>query len=338
VQQKTTVIVGDEPDLSSHSPIGKHDFLNENKLNDNLNKFENDKKKLQLIKMLSTKEFLENKYIDQNFSEIIVDDFNDAFGKTILDDKNFIEKIKPYLFDALKRISRFTKIKSTILEYANKNDKDSEFYSFFNKLNERDLVCALIECVNENSKAKLAKQIAKNDYALPLAYSVYNFKKDCLELKLSFKIFDEVLCFTYRPLAIFSGTKNAVYRGKTSLIPFIFDGMSQDLSIFSSKSNYEANKNNVDIICNEETCDSWVIADFHSEVENEQAKNLLKSFGAFSTLHVINVTFDDFNELGEPQSELKEMLEWYKGFYSSNKKSPHVILLFRDYLTFILPK
>ena len=108
--------------------------------------------------------------------------------------------------------------------------------------------------------------------------------------------------------------------------------MSQELSIFSSKSNFEASKNNVDIICNEETCDSWVIADFHSEVENEQAKNLLKSFGAFSTLHVINVTFDDFNEVGEPEHELKDILEWYKGFYNSKKKSPHVILLFRDYL------
>ena len=78
------------------------------------------------------------------------------------------------------------------------------------------------------------------------------------------------------------------------------------MSVFTSKSKYHANENNIDIICNEETCDQWVIVDFHSVVEN-QAKNLLKSFGAYATLHVINVTFEDFDELGHAKVELKEI-------------------------------
>ena len=155
---------------------------------------ENDIKKLKLIKMLSTLSHDENNWIDSNFSEIILDDFSVFFNKKVLEEQNFITNLKPYLFDALKRISRLTKIKSVILEYTNQNDEEQNAnFEFLNKLDERDLVCALIECVNPKSRVKLGKLIVKNDYPLPLSYSMYNFRNECLELKISFDVFDEVL-------------------------------------------------------------------------------------------------------------------------------------------------
>ena len=61
-------------------------------------------------------------------------------------------------------------------------------------------------------------------------------------------------------------------------------------------------------------------------------KNLLKSFGAYATLHVINVTFEDFNENGQAKVELKEILEWYKSINIADVSPTKIILLFRDYL------
>ena len=55
---------------------------------------ENDKKKLKLMKTLTTKEIAANTAIDENFSEIILDELPDKFNKKYLDGNNFVSKIQ----------------------------------------------------------------------------------------------------------------------------------------------------------------------------------------------------------------------------------------------------
>jgi hypothetical protein len=282
--------------------------------------------KIETIKiLLNNKIDIFDSKIDINFTSIIVNETCEQEIGQILESKISLSNfLKPFMFDALKRFNRLSDIKKKILNFS---VNGIEKWNFLNNLEERDLVCALIESVNKISKRKLGALIVKNDYPLPLIYPKFNIFSKIAELEnVSFDLFQEILYITSRPLACVSGTKNAVFKGKTSIIPFIFNGLHEERSVFISKSNFPCNENCIDIICNEDTCD-WIIADFHSKVETHQAKSLLKSFAAYSSIHVINATIEDFNKDGEPIDELKELLI----FHVSLTAKSFIIILLRDF-------
>ena len=288
-------------------------------------------KKLKIIKALTPKSISLSDIVDSNFNSVILDTISsDVLVECFKNENCMTATLKPFMFDSLKRFHRLSKIKTSILKYLNKNQMNEQF-SFLNETEERELVCALLQSVNPKSKSKLGTLISKNDYPLPLMFSKYNFADSKIELELSFDTFQEVLCLTNKPLAIVSGTKNTIFKGKSSLIPLLFNGLHEEKSIFKSKINCLSKKNNIDIICNEETSKEWVIADFHSQIETNEAKLLLKSFSAYSTLHVINVSIEDFDESGRPLDELKELLEWYKSIYVKSRIQCLIILLIRDF-------
>jgi hypothetical protein len=156
------------------------------------------------------------------------------------------------MFDALKRFNRLQLLKLNILK-AGSNVTSANL----NYLEERDLICGLIESLrNQKSKARLATLVIKNDYPLPLVYSMYNYNKNQIETKRCFDLSEDVLCLTTRPLAIVSETQNCLFKGKSSLIPHMFDGMHKELSVFRSSIETKFKNNNIDLICNQENGNS----------------------------------------------------------------------------------
>lgn len=268
--------------------------------------------------------------LDKHFLTIITDQLNESHVGNGLSNGNLIEKIKPFMFDSLKRYNRLTGIISSILTYANTND---EQWGFMSLIEDRSLLSALIQTVNKSSRAKLGTLIVKNDYPVPLLFSKYNnLSNECssnnkVENELCFELLDSELCRTYKPLAVVSGSSSACFRGKTTLIPFLFEGLHPEYSVLRSTVKHECLQNNVDVLCNDETSSKWVIADFHSIVQSNKAKNLLKAMLKFASFHLLNVTLDDFdNKTGSMSYELTEVFEWHKTHTSSV-----VILLIRDY-------
>ena len=155
-------------------------------------------------------------------------------------------------------------------------------------------------------------------------YHIYKRKENSIEYKVNFKIFDELLSSNEKRLAIISGTRNAVFKGKTAIIPSIFPGLSDKSFIKTTKQNEH---NYVDIICNDETCKDWIIADFHGALDNNPTmQNLLKSMAFFSTFHILNVTLKDFNKNDGPSDEIQQILT----MYTNSKFSTRVIVLIRD--------
>ena len=291
------------------------------------NEKENDVIKGEILKQIAPNinylniEELRKERLDVEFSAIVTDKIDVASNENVdkikigLENRNLIENIKPYMFDALKRFHRLKSLKLNILKAGSNGTR-----AYLDYLEERDLICGLIESLrNPKSRARLATLIIKNDYPLPLVYSIYNYKTNQIETKQCFELFEDVLCLTTRPLAVVSGTQNCVFKGKSSLIAYMFDGMHKELSVFRSSLKTTFEKNNVDLICNQENGNSWVIADFHSHVESDEAKNMLKSFGAYASLHILNVTMSDFGKSGEFSDELSELLDWYRDLYENNR-------------------
>ncbi|CAF0742704.1 unnamed protein product [Brachionus calyciflorus] len=196
-------------------------------------------------------------------------------------------------------------------------------------INERDLICCLLESVNESSLPRLGYLISKNDYPLPLTYHIFdNSSPNKLKYKFNFDIFYDLLCLTDKSLAIVTGTKSTVRCGKSTLIPFIFPGLNQ-FSIYKNRIKMPE-INNIDILCNDETSEDWVIADFNGFIDNNNLLHfrLFKSISAYSSLHVLNCKLEDFNsESGEPNLEILDVLNWYKKIQNEAK----VLILIRDY-------
>lgn len=148
---------------------------------------------------------------------------------------------------------------------------------------------------------------------------------------MCFELFDNELCLTYKPLAVVSGSHSASYCGKSTLIPFLFAGLHPEYSISRSKLNTHLHDNNVDVLCNDETCSKWIVADFHSRVHSRQAKYLLKSMLANASLHVLNVTLGDFeNTTGDwttAACDTRDIVDW-----TVKNTTATVVLLLRDFI------
>jgi hypothetical protein len=126
---------------------------------------------------------------------------------------------------------------------------------------------------------RLGYFISKSDYPIPILYELFNPVNKSIEYKVNFDLLSDVLSHSNKCLAIISGTTNTVYKGKSSLIPVFFPGLSNK-SI--TKLDEPSTSSYVDVLCNDENNEDWVIADFHGKVETNEFKNLLKSFSSFA--------------------------------------------------------
>ncbi|RNA18608.1 hypothetical protein BpHYR1_042828, partial [Brachionus plicatilis] len=171
-------------------------------------------------------------------------------------------QLKPFLLDNLKRIMRFDSIINQLSKkthsHAN-NDSNNEL--LLELITEKDLVICSLESIGYQSLPRLGYLLSKNDYPLPLLYEVYDDRNNCLKEKINFEIFKDLLSFTSKPLAIVSGTSSSIRKGKSSLIPFMFSGLNKK-SVFGVRKNTPV-QNSIDIICNEESNNNWIIADFN---------------------------------------------------------------------------
>ena len=166
----------------------------------------------------------------------------------------------------------------------------------------------------------------------------------------AFDLFDDVLCLSHAPMAIVSGTRSTAFSGKSSLIPALFSSpQSNGVGCVQSinKSRLNANKNNVDVLIDgneaatdpaKHTSPPWIIVDFHSSVESEPARRLLKACAAHATLHIVHAsaTADfvdaDVNGCLAISDELVDLLDYYAAIYPSQSSSPptRLIVLLRD--------
>jgi hypothetical protein len=260
--------------------------------------------------------------IDKDFYTIIADEIDDdVISKAIRSEFGFIIHLKPYLFDLLKRNLKFTNIKNMIYDYVRNNETTGN--EILKSINERSLLSGLIESVSTNNQARLGYYISKSDYPIPILYELFNSVNKSIEYKVNFNLLSEVLSHTRKCLAIISGTTKTVYKGKSSLIPLLFPGLNNE-SI--SKLEEPSASSYVDVLCNDENNEDWIIADFHGRVETNECNNLLKSFSSFANIHVLNVTIDDFNKNYEPSEEIQNILSWYR--YNNN--SALLVILIRD--------
>ena len=241
--------------------------------------------------------------------------------------ENFIAYLEPYLFDLLKRHEKFTNLCDKILNFANKNKEKElkEKLKILKLIDEKLLLSAFIELVSIEFQPRLGYFIAKNDYPVPIQYQYFDYQKNSVEVKVNFDILSHLLCLTSKCIAIVSGTSNALYKGKTSLISLAFPDLNPNSTI---KSKHYSDLSHVDVICNDETSENWIIADFHGQVKIKESINLLKSFSVFADIHILNVTINDFNDDHQPSDEIKEILRWHTILNKENQTL--VVILIRD--------
>ncbi len=231
------------------------------------------------------------------------------------------------MFDLLKRYKKFTDLTNLILDfsYKNNNEKFEKQLKLLNLIDEKLLLCSFVEFVSIKNQPRIGYFISKNDYPVPMLYQKFDEQSNSFREKVNFEIFSNILCQSKKYLALISGTSNAICKGKTSLIPLVFPGLNKE-SIISSNPEFESSY--ADVICNDETSENWIIADFHGPVITTESLNLRKALGMFSAIHILNTTLEDFKD--EPSDELKNIFEWYKYLLSNNKQIPLLVILIRD--------
>ena len=266
--------------------------------------------------------------IDKNFSNLILASIDDLIIQKYFE--NGFSVLKPFVFDTLKRGNRLDTIRLKILEFLSTNSRFHLKFSFFDSLDERDLLCCLIRSVNAKSRSKLGSLISRNDYAVPLIFNHFNINTNEIERKLEFESFEDLLCLTHKPLAIVSGTKNARFVGKSSLIPLLFGFSLNENSSHISISKTALNDSNVDLICNDETCDSWIIADFHGHVETKNAKCALQTLAEFASLHILHITSEDIDDESF-SDEIRQLLDWYAKKQQTNDSKMSLVIILRDF-------
>jgi hypothetical protein len=87
---------------------------------------------------------------------------------------------------------------------------------------------------------------------------------------------------------------------------------------------------NIDILCNDETSEDWVKADFNGDINpsNDDTNfKLFKSLSAYSSLHILNAKMTDFDkQTGEPNKEILEVLSWYNKLSNGTQ----IVIIIRD--------
>jgi hypothetical protein len=241
--------------------------------------------------------------IDKEFFDLQSEKIDEQVIENACNSESFLLHLKPYLFDLLKRCSKFV----DFLNMLKKSASDKKFQSesirkTLRQINERDILCALIESISLKSQSQMGLLFAKNDYPVPLMYPKVD--ENCKSI--IYKINYDILCLSHKHLAVVSGTKNAVKKGKSSLIPCLFPGLNKNSILQSSELS------SVDVYCNDETNSEWIIVDFNG-FQTIESEKLLKTFSALSTIHVCNVSIKDFGEdFRKISSEIEKLFNWYQ--------------------------
>ena len=269
--------------------------------------------------------------ISHEFSTIHEECFSKQVIEKGLNENDLFTHLKPHIFDSLKKLNRLSQMIKLILEFVCIN-KCGDRWKHLKHVEERDLICLVIKTLNSISRAKFGDYLVKNDYPCPIMFNDYEISflvKVPKRYNICFDLFPALLGIVLqKSLIINSGTKSCSFKGKSSLLPLLFDGVNNNNVFISRKQNMGLN-GNVDLIC---SSNEYIIADFHSEIESVDGKNLLKSFIAYSSMHIINATLEDFKGNGEFINELQEIFEWYKVLkLISSFEMVHVVILIRDY-------
>ena len=270
-----------------------------------------------------------NDFESKEFSTICEERFTKQVIENGLIKNDLFGCLKPHIFDSLKRLNRLTQMKKELLEFMSLNNCDDKWKHLKN-IEERDLICLTIKSLGSISKAKFGALLVKNDYPCPIIFNDWETSvmvKEPKRYDICFELFSDLLSIIrHKSLIINSGTKNSSFKGKSSLIPLLFDDISNNCVFKSTKDNL---RGAVDLICNSS---DWIIADFHSEIETNDSKNLLKALSEFSIMHIFNVTIEDFESNGELIKEVREMFECYDVLkHKSTLTQLYVIILIRDY-------
>lgn len=225
--------------------------------------------------------------------------------------KKLIDELKPYLFDLLKRNKNFRIIDELINNLVEDTDKYEYVRQFLETyLCQRDILCSLIDSCSKISLPRLGSLIARNDYPIPLSF--YKLSTDNhLEYQLNFEILYEVLSLTNRKLIVINELNS---NNMLNLKEILFPGSA----CFATKFDFPR-WDYVDVMLNEDC----VIAHFNFWVNECKKVNrdLMNSFSAFSSLHIVSTTLSDYTSL-EPCQELKDLFK-----LSSNLKNKTFFLI-----------
>lgn len=168
----------------------------------------------------------------------------------------------------------------------------------------------MIDSCSKISLPRLGSLIARNDYPIPLSF--YKLSTDNhLEYQLNFEILYEVLSLTNRKLIVINElNSNNMLNLKEILLP--------GSACFATKFDFPR-WDYVDVMLNEDC----VIAHFNFWVNECKKVNrdLMNSFSAFSSLHIVSTTLSDYTSL-EPCQELKDLFK-----LSSNLKNKTFFLI-----------
>ncbi|CAF0753982.1 unnamed protein product [Brachionus calyciflorus] len=261
------------------------------------------KKYLKII-FTESNSTIEENAIEREFNELIENQLDGKILLNAFNSKSPIFQLKSYLFDLLKSNKNFQIVKSFI--YENENELCETIKELLDDyLTERDLLSSLIDSCNQISLAKLGSLIIKNEYPIPLTYYKLSKNTNELEIRIKFDLLNEFLCLSSNPIALITKTKRCVRSDNLSLIPIIFPGAV----IFKTKSISQYFFN-IDVILKDP---DWTILDINGDSlsdKNYICYNLMKSFSAYSSVHIINCEIEDFNSNGEPGEELKSILKW----------------------------
>ena len=271
----------------------------------------------------------ENK-IEKEFLNLVDTDIDFETVKRATDtNEDFVMSLKPLLIDSLKRCFKLSTVRDFLIDLC-RNDKNlsNEKKQMFRKIQQRDLICALIETVPRESQPQFGVLISRNDYPVPIMYPIFDSHSDSHQIyKINSDLFRDLIFFSKKKLAINSGTKHSVKKGKSSSIPLFFPGIHSIMPPCDYAS--------VEIYCNEESNSEWIVVDFNGETESEQATELMRIFSRFSSVHIFSVCIQDFDdkEEYEPNEEIKRILELYTDNKLPKGNLRKVILLLKDFDT-----
>ena len=273
-----------------------------------------------LIKTLQPKGLLDE-CIEPEFSRVILDEISLESLAKAFSSNDLTTELKPYLFDCLKRNSNLKDFKEEIFNSLGKLNLTNKVINSIELMTERNLITGLIESVSQANKPRLGYLISKNNYPMPLAYDYFCPGTNQTQTKIDFGIFTDAFCATDKCVALVSGSRNACKKGKSSLIPILFSGLNGSVEMVYNTDNQ------VDIISNSDSTSEWIVADFHGATNTFESLNLIRSIRAYSTIHFLNTTLEDFNQLTQkPSQEIVNMLREYQ----DSEFNPKLVLLVRD--------
>ncbi len=283
--------------------------------------------RIALLNVIFNDFVTEDNKTDEEFKTVVLlEKINSNLLIEALKRNEFSIKLKPYLLDLLNRNQKLQVIRSSIFEIDENSENEFEINLLKELLNDRDILCSLIDLCKSASLPKIGSSIVKTEYPIPLSYYKLNKEKNKLEYKLKFELLSNYFSSSQIQLAVINGTESCIRSGKSKLIPILFPGSP----FFQNKQN-DPKFQNIDIIISPRNNQEWIIADFSGSnhfLNNHFHFTLLKLFSAFCSVHVLNTKLCDYDEkTGDPCEEIKKLLQWHLNL----NNRPFFVIILRDF-------